>query len=314
MKKILFLILFLILIILVYFCIPYKETVIKIPEGSTPKQVAKILKNGKIIKSENLFLTLVWLTKTEKKFKYGTYKLNNKIPNWIILKKIVNGDTYRIKITIPEGLTTQEIAELLEKKGICSSRRFLDRVKNKKLEGYLFPETYFFEPATAENKIVQMLYNQFKKIFVDEFIRRTKELKLTEKQIIILASIIEKEAKKDEERPLVSAVFHNRLKKGWNLESCATILYAMGEHKSFLTYQDLKINSLYNTYIHPGLPPGAICNPGLKSIKAALYPSDSEDMFFVADGSGTHIFSKYIEEHNSKKKQRKTTNKNLDKI
>jgi len=148
-----------------------------------------------------------------------------------------------------------------------------------------------------------------RKIFTDDFLKRAVALKMSKEKIVILASIIEKEAKKDDERPLVSAVFHNRLKKGWNLESCATVLYALGKHKDFLTYKDIKVNSPFNTYIHPGLPPAPISNPGVASIKAALYPSETSDMFFVADGSGTHKFSKYGAEHIKNKKSRK---KNLN--
>lgn len=286
-----------------------KEVFIKIPDGTTPKQVAKILKSERVIKSESVFLALVWLSGTEKRFKPGIYGFNTKMTLFAVLRDIINGNTYRIKVTIPEGFTAQEIAELLEKKGVSSGKKFLGIVKNKKLEGYLFPETYFFEPNSPEEKVAQMLNGQFEKIFSDDFVKRAAALKMPKEKIIILASIIEKEAKKDEERPLISAVFHNRLKKGWNLESCATVLYAFGKHKDFLTYKDTKIDSPFNTYIHPGLPPSPISNPGLASIKAALYPAVSEDMFFVASGSGTHKFSKYAEEHTKNKKARK---KNLN--
>lgn len=199
----------------------------------------------------------------------------------------------------------------MEKKGVCSGEKFLKIVKNKKLEGYLFPETYFFEPDSTEEKVIQTLTNQFEKKFSDDFIKKAKELKMSKEKIIILASIIEKEAKKDEERPLISSVFHNRIKKGWNLESCATVLYSLGRHKDFLTYKDTKVNSPFNTYIHHGLPPAPISNPGIASITAALYPAVSDDMFFVADGSGTHRFSKYVEEHikNKKLKKKSKTNK-----
>ena len=295
--------------LLPFFISENKEVFVKIPDGSTPKQVAKILKNENIIKSENVFLTLVWFSRTEKKFKSGTYKFNTKMTSLAVLRDIINGNTYRIKVTIPEGFTAVEIAELLEKKGVCKSEKFLGIVKNKKLEGYLFPETYFFEPNFSEEKVAQMLNGQFEKIFSDDFVKRARVLKMSKEKIIILASIIEKEAKKDEERPLISAVFHNRLKKGWNLESCATVLYALGKHKDFLTYKDTKVDSPFNTYIHQGLPPAPICNPGVASIKAALYPAETVDMFFVADGSGTHKFSKYGAEHIKNKKTRK---KNLN--
>jgi UPF0755 protein len=304
LRKLIIIVAVVIVVILIIFAVfAHREAIIEISDGTTPKQVARILKNEKIIKSENVFLTFVWLTRTEKKFKPGIYKLSNRMPDFIILKDIVMGNTHKIRVTIPEGFTSQEIAEILEKKGICNSKKFLEIVKSKKLEGYLFPETYFLNMSSNEESIVKMLNNQFEKVFTADFYKRAEDLKMTKEKIVILASIIEKEAKKNEERPLISAVFYNRLKKGWNLESCATVLYALGKHKDFLTYKDTKIVSPYNTYIKPGLPPSPICNPGLNSIKAALYPAVTDDMFFVADGSGTHKFSKYYAEHNSKKKK-----------
>ncbi|OGS32557.1 MAG: hypothetical protein A2474_00055 [Elusimicrobia bacterium RIFOXYC2_FULL_34_12] len=290
--------------VFIFFIIPTRETFVNIPVGSNPKQVAKMLKSEKLILNEDIFLTLVWLTKTEKKFKPGMYKLDNRMFDAGILSNIVKGNTYKIKVTIPEGFNSAEIAQLLEKKGICNGEKFLEITRKEKMEGYLFPETYYLNPNSSAEEVARILNNQYKKIFDADFLKRVKELKMSEEKIIILASIIEKEAKKNKERPLISSVFHNRIKKGWNLESCATVIYALGKHKDFLTYKDIKIKSPYNTYIHSGFPPGPICNPGLASIKAALYPAVTKDMFFVADGSGTHKFSKYVEEHNKKKKEK----------
>jgi len=282
---------------------PQKIAIIKIDAGSTPKQVAKILKKEKIIISENVFLTLVWLTGTEKKFQTGIYKFSNRMNEVVILYNIVKGRSYKIKLTVPEGYSSKDIAEMLERKGICNGKKFLGVVNARKLEGYLFPETYFLIPESPEEYVASILNSEFEKKFTRRFLDRTKDLKMTREQIIILASIIEKEAKDEKERPLISAVFHNRLKKGWHLESCATVMYALGEHKNYLTLKDTRIKSQFNTYLHPGLPPAPICNPGLASIKAALYPVETDDMFFVADGSGTHRFSKYFEEHSLNKRK-----------
>ena len=281
--------------------VPQKIATIKIDAGSTPKQVAKILKKENIITSENIFLTLVWLTGTEKNFQTGIYKFSNRMNEIVILYNIVKGRSYKIKVTVPEGYTSKDIAELLERKGICSEKLFLEVVNARKLEGYLFPETYFLIPESPEEYVASILNSEFEKKFTRRFLDKAKDLKMTREQIIILASIIEKEAKDEKERPLISAVFHNRLKKGWHLESCATVMYAIGEHRNHLTLKDTKISSPFNTYLHPGLPPAPICNPGIASIKAALYPVETEDMFFVADGSGTHKFSKYFEEHSLQK-------------
>jgi UPF0755 protein len=149
------------------------------------------------------------------------------------------------------------------------------------------------------------MVSQFRKNFTVEMEQRTVQLKMKESSIVTLASIIEKEAVLASERPLISAVFHNRLKKHWYLESCASVLYALGEHKKSLTFKDLKVDSPYNTYKYYGLPPGPICNPGLSSIKAALYPETSDDMFFVVSSSGSHSFSRYFSEHLKNKLEKK---------
>jgi len=186
---------------------------------------------------------------------------------------------------------------LIEQKGLGRKDKFLKIVEEKKLEGYLFPETYFVNYDISEEQIIEIMVDQFNKVFTKELEERGKEFNFARRDVIILASIIEKEAAKEEERPLISAVFHNRLKKRWYLESCATVQYALGKHKNRLTYKDLKVDSPYNTYAHFGLPPGPICNPGFGSIEAALYPADSDLMFFVAEGEGTHRFSKYYQKH-----------------
>jgi len=288
---------------------PRRTAIVKIDAGDTPKQVARALKNEKIISSENIFLTLVWLTGTEKRFKPGVYRFTSSANEMLILYDIVKGRSYKIRVTIPEGYSSAEIAELLEKKGICDGSKFLEIVRARKLDGFLFPETYFLTPQSPEEYVAGLLNAEFEKKFDRHLAERAAQMKMTKTQAVILASIIEKEARRDSERPLVSAVFRNRLKKGWRLESCATVLYAMGRHKDRLTYKDTRIESPFNTYMHPGLPPAPICNPGIASIRAALYPAETDDMFFVADGSGTHIFSKYFEAHELQKKNLKIRKK-----
>ena len=181
----------------------------------------------------------------------------------------------------------------------------MEIVEKYKLEGYLFPETYYFETGSSEDKVINTMVEQFNAKFTVEFEKRLKVLKLSKYSAVILASIVEKEARMPEERPLIAGVFYNRLKKRWYLESCATVLYALGKHKKRLTYKDLEIDSPYNTYKRFGLPPGPISNPGLASIKAVLYPAKTDSMFFIVDGSGGHDFSRYYSEHLNKKKNSK---------
>lgn len=288
---------------------PQVSKIIVLELGTTSRQIAQKLKQEKIIPNVTIFLIYTKLTREGNKLQAGRYELNNKMGMSVILDKLTKGDVWGIKITVPEGYTSIQIADLLASKKLANKNRFLRLVKEKNLEGYLFPATYIIPPGTETEAIAQIMVEKFNNVFKEEFGQRLKELNYSQKQIITLASIIEREAKKNQERQLISAVFHNRLKKGYLLESCATVEYALRKNKVHLTYEDLKIKSPYNTYLYPGLPPGPICNPGEASIRAALYPVKSEALFFVAQGDGTHRFSKYYQEH----LQQKTIIKNKKK-
>jgi UPF0755 protein len=276
---------------------PAKTSLVIIEQGMPAQEVAELLKNENLISSKNYFLLLLQLKGAHKKIKTGIYEISSRETTCQIINKLVSGKSKRIKLTVPEGFTARQIGELIEQKGLGRKDKFLKIVEEKGLEGYLFPDTYFFDYHAPEEEIINMMVDQFNKVFTEEMEEEGKKFKFTKRDVVILASIIEKEALKDEERPIISAVFHNRLKKRWYLESCATVQYALGEHKDKLTYKDLKVDSPYNTYTHFGLPPGPICNPGLASIKAALYPAETDLMFFVTKGEGTHRFSKYYQKH-----------------
>jgi len=298
---------FLILGILVLFISSHqtsRTSLITIEERMTGQQVAELLKTEGLISSKNYFLFLLRLKRAHKGIKAGMYEINTKESTWKIIDKLVSGKSKKIRLSLPEGLTARQIAQLIEEKGLGKRKKFLKIVEQKKLEGYLFPETYFIQYGASEEEIIDMMVNQFNKVFTEEMEERGKKFNFTKRDTVILASMIEKEAARDEERPLISAVFHNRLRKCWYLESCATVQYALGEHKEKLTYKDLRVDSPYNTYTHFGLPPGPICNPGLSSIKAVLYPVDSDLMFFVSEGEGTHRFSKYYQKHLEVQKER----------
>lgn len=273
--------------------------------GMSAKEIAYRLKDEKLIPHPFYFLFWTKVLQAEKKIKAGTYRLKPSFSSLSILLALLNGRAYTVKVVIPEGLTTERVAEILKEKGLISKDKFLNIVANLKCDGYLFPDTYFLPFNLGEETIVETMVKQFNKEFTPQFSERARELGLDKRKIIILASLIEKEVVKEEERPYISGVFHNRLKKGWLLESCATVQYALGEHRPRLTYHDLKINSPYNTYLYSGLPPGPICNPGRASIKAALYPAKTDDLFFVAQGNGWHYFSRYYNQHLKNKQLRK---------
>jgi len=285
--------------LMVFFLSPRhsKTALVTIEEGMTAQEVAELLKKEGLISSKNFFLFLLRLRRVHKRIKAGIYEINSKESTWRIISKLFLGKSKKVRLTIPEGFTGRQIAQLIEEKGLGGKDKFLEIVEARKLEGYLFPETYFIDYSASQETIIDMMVDQFNKVFTGDMEERGKKFNFTKRDTIILASIIEKEAVKDEERPLISAVFHNRLKKRWYLESCATVQYALGEHKEKLTYKDVKVNSPYNTYIHFGLPPGPICNPGLAAIEAALYPAETDLMFFVTEGEGTHRFSKYYQKH-----------------
>ena len=217
-----------------------------------------------------------------------------------------------IKFTIPEGYKLEQIVEKLSSLEVVSIEEieaalaaekyqyaFISQIpeREKKLEGYLFPDTYEIYKDAAAGAIVKKMLDRFDDIFTEEYRNRAKELGMTIDQVVTLASIIEREAKLDDERATVSAVFHNRLKKNMMLESCATVQYLFKEQKEVLSYNDLKIESPYNTYINTGLPPGPIASPGRKSIEAALYPENVDYLFFFARDDGSHIFTKTYSEH-----------------
>ncbi len=293
----------LIFIIFVFDFIPKKKKSVFIPKDSTAKYVGKILEEQKLILSKDIFRWAVYFTMSEKKIKSGDYEFYFSITTLPIVYNLIKGPKV-VKVTIPEGFTVEQIAQrLFSKEIIADTIEFVTYVKSKNIEGFLFPETYYFYKNQSVEEVVNKMVKEFYKKYIPEFTQRAYELKMSTYQVVILASIIEKEAKSFEEKKLVSAVFHNRLKKGWKLESCATVRYALKKYKEPLTYKDLEVNSKYNTYKYPGLPPSPICNPGLDSIKAALYPKETDDLFFFTPDNNTLVFSKYYKQHLEKQKQ-----------
>jgi UPF0755 protein len=239
----------------------------------------------------------------------GTYLLIPGERSTSILEKLVSGDTYVVDVTIPEGFMHHQIAATLYSTARVDSAAFVDlvddedmlrefRIDGPSLEGYLFPDTYRIPWGTNAQDAARVMISRLESVFDEAMSRRAHELSLSRHEVLTLASIIEAETKLDSERPLVSAVYHNRLRRGMRLEADPTVAYAMGGYKGRLFYRDLAVDSPYNTYKHPGLPPGPVCSPGRASITAALYPdTTSEAVYFVAQGDGGHIFSRTLSEH-----------------
>ena len=282
------------------------QRVVNIPSGTNAKEIVDVLEKNEIIRKNNYtFRILTKLLKLEDQLKYGEYDLSPSMNMLQILDKLVKGEVILYKITIPEGYTCTQIAELLDRKEIAEKETFLKLLEDreKSLEGYLFPDTYEVPKQYGAENMVKVMLSNFNQIAIEnKFADKAEKIGFSIDEIIILASIIEKESKFTEERRQVSSVFHNRLKKDMKLQSCATIQYILGEPKEKLDEFDLKIDSPYNTYLYKGLPPGPISNPGLDSIIAALEPAEEDYLYFVLGENGKHIFSKTYQEHLKNKK------------
>lgn len=294
---------------------------ISIPKGSSISNVAKILKNKGAIRSE-LFFKLEFKRSKDKNYKAGDYLFNKTMSNQQILDKLLKGefDKSKNKLTIPEGMESYNIAKKIKKIGF-SDEKFNYLVNNPKLfkkdfeflndknifnlEGFLFPDTYYLSKDMTEEDIVNLMLKNFEKFYNLKFREREKQMNLSTLQVIKMASIIEREAKRDDERNLISGIFYNRLEKNMKLQSCATIQYVLKERKPRLSGKDLLLDSKYNTYKYKGLPIGPISSVGIKSIDAALNPEKTDYLYFVSKNDGSHVFSKTYENH------KKATKENL---
>ena len=268
-----------------------------IPKGSSPATIAKILKDSEVISSENLFVALIKFYGYSTKLQAGLYSFNKREPLNTIIRRIKDGDSKNIKVTVPEGFNMKQIATVLAENKVCDREKFINLATEQNMEGFLFPNTYFLLPQMDEQEIIKVMNDEFNKFWTKEREERLRQINKPKRDIIILASIVEKEAVADNERPIIAGVFLNRLAKGMRLESCSTVLYAMGINKERLSLEDLKFDSPYNTYRYKGLPPGPICNPGAEAIDAVLYPEATDSLYFVSKGNGTHYFSSTFEQH-----------------
>ncbi|WP_373598325.1 endolytic transglycosylase MltG [Paraclostridium bifermentans] len=292
-----------------------KEIVVEIPNGSTLTDVSDVLKENKLIKNKTLFKLVAKFKPTENGVKAGKYLLKQSYSNSKILDILIEGKFYNdgIKITIPEGSTYKEVVKILTDKGIGKTEVYEKLINNpkefynefsylnekdiKSLEGFLYPDTYYFNKDDSEKEVLSAMLKRFNQIYTDKLKEQQKKMGLTLQQVVNLASIIEKEAVLDEDRPMIASVFYNRLDIDMPLQSDATIQYAFDERKDRVMYKDLKIDSPYNSYVNKGLPPTPISNPGVKSIEAALNPADTDYLYFVATMEGKNNYSKTYEEH-----------------
>jgi len=286
-----------------------------IPKGMSAHQISSYLASYKVVRDIHEFLFWLKILRKDKALKSGTYELYSYKNPIYVINQLTSGGKCDITVTIPEGLTIEQVAEILSEKKIitekftrlCYDQKFIQRagLNTSSLEGYLFPDTYSFSPDLPDSLIIIT--------FIKNFYRHINKLGIQDRdslhKILILASLVEKEAKYEDERPIIARVFLNRLKLNRSLESCATVIYALRNQfpkdnraKVVLTEKNLMVASPYNTYLHTGLPPGPICSPGEASIKAVLSPSAVDYLYFVLKQDGRHYFSKTYQEHLAAKK------------
>ena len=263
-----------------------------------------------LIQEKFRFKILARLKSADKSLKAGEYQLAPTMTPVQILDALVGGKTFLYRLTIPEGYNLQQIAEEVQNQGIGNRTEFADFAESPEeshllgiqapsLEGYLFPDTYFFPRGAGARTIATKMVERFWQKFHPAWRQRAKDLGLTIHEVVTLASIIEKETGEASERPLIASVFHNRLKKGMRLESDPTVIYGIEAFDGNITSKHLRTPTPYNTYTIRGLPPGPIASPGSESIEAALYPAETDFLFFVSKKDRTHQFSTTIEEHNA---------------
>jgi UPF0755 protein len=288
---------------------PATPQLVEIKSGSSFSRVASQLEQSGIIKDARLFTLLARWHKATGQIHAGEYLFETSAKPDDILARLIAGDIRKFQVTIPEGFNLQEIAARLEKTGIgsadefltlCSDARFLNEldIDAASLEGYLFPETYTYSSSTTPSQILTAMVAQLRMQLTPGLLESAAILNLNRHQLLTLASIIQKEAGNVMEMPLISAVFHNRLKRGIALQADPTVIYGITDFDGNLTRKHLETPTPYNTYRTRGLPPGPIASPGRFALQAAANPAESKDLYFVSRGDGTHVFSTNLNDHN----------------
>ncbi len=293
------------------------QVAVSVPKGASTRQIGEILVQAKLIRNAGFFAWYVRYKQEDGLLRSGDYSLNPALNMDSIISALRKGPL-PIRVTIPEGFTTQQIADLLAEKNLIDKSKFFQAVKSYdfkfdflqglpqsdlRLEGFLFPATYEIEKGTPEPQIIEMMLRRFNQELTPDVQQVIKQRGWTTSQFVTLASLIEKEAKEEVDRPLISQVFLKRLRIGMPLQSCASIEFLLGHPKPILSYKDLEIKSPYNTYQNKGLPPGPIANPGHASLQAAANPANTDYLYFVAKPDGYHAFSKtYAEQLRNEQK------------
>lgn len=292
-----------------------REVVVLVKKGMSEGEIAKLLYEKGLVSNQRRFYYFLRFLHKRKglEVKSGEYSLSPDMTPWQIAEKMIKRDVIRYKVTIPEGLRYEEVAAIFEKEGfgnadefinLCRDRVFLSSlgIEGETCEGYLLPETYMLERGVTSKDLFKIIIDEFKKRVNAGYVERARQMGLSLYEVLIIASMVEKEAKLDSERPIIASVILNRLKRGMGLFIDATVIYGIirerGGFNGNLTKNDLETPTRYNTYLIKGLPPTPICNPGIKSINAVLMPASTEYLYYVSKNDGSHHFCDTLECHN----------------
>src|SRR5262245_38159490 len=288
------------------------EQFVDIPSGASTRGIGETLIAKGIIHDEIAYRIALWVTGDARRLKAGEYRFDRPMTPREALGKIARGEVYTVAITFPEGLTIAEMSKIFEAHGFGPAASFVAAARNpdlarsfdpdaRDLEGYVFPDTYTVVRRTDANALVHQMVGRFEKVLTPELRQAAADRGLSVRQLVTLASIVEKETAQPDERPEVAAVYSNRLKIGMALQCDPTVIYALqstGKFDGNLRRVDLMLDSPYNTYRYPGLPPGPIAAPGKASIEAAAHPAGADYLYFVSRNDGSHAFARTLDEHN----------------
>ncbi len=287
------------------------EVTILFTSGTPTSQIFHRLGEAGVLSDPRLAEIYYRLYRNATPLQAGEYRFTRPMPIDEIINRMARGDVVKYTIVVPEGLSARETFELFWKQGIGGPEAFAEALRATELlpgltqnvsdlEGFLFPETYVVTRSTSARQIVDRMVDEFRRNFTAEMREKARALDLTPRQAVTLASIVEKESALPEEGPLIASVYLNRLKRGMRLQADPTVIYSLkrdGKWTGVLHRSDYNYDSPYNTYLYDGLPPEPICNPGRKALKAAVSPAKTDFLYFVADDSGGHTFSRTFEEH-----------------
>lgn len=293
------------------------EQFVTIEPGSGTRSIGQRLIQAGVIRDEATFRAALWRSGRARALQAGEFRFDRPMTPAAVIEKIASGDVYNRRITFPEGLTIQEMARLYEQQGFGKAAAFVDAARDTgairsldpaatDLEGYLFPETYAVPRDTSAAKLVGLMVGRFTQLFTPEMQQAAQALELAPREVVTLAALVEKETARPSERPIVAAVYLNRLKIGMAMQADPTVIYALQRAQRYngnIRRDDLSFDSPYNTYRYPGLPPGPIASPGLASLKAAVSPANVDYLYFVSRNDGSHVFARTLAEHNENVRQ-----------